>query len=664
MDCGLSPYLTMRHRTFIILIALALTILPRPAEAQDPFNTVKPIDLGFRPFGVGDIRPLGWLKQQMKENLEGFTGHLDSIAPDLVLADDIYGRNRISKNTPPKKLGAISDAGEIQAQFLWWNSETQSNWWDGFIRTAILSGDCSKISKVKRYVDRILATQDADGYLGIYEKDMRYRFSGENGELWSKATLYRALLAWYEFTRDQKVLDAVRKATDDVMRNYPMDASHPFMSGDPFAGGLTHGLCFTDVLDWLHRIDPDPRYPAYIIFLYKDFSEHNLADDAQLSKAMDTAYQLKGHGVHTYEHLRALTLAYKFTGSEALSRAFTRYLAKIRRNTTVSGAPIGDEFIGGRYADASNTGYEYCSIHELMDGYGLILRSTADAAQARAVEWMFFNAAQGARHPDGRSICYLKTDNCHELSGGRNGDKSDKTQTRYRYSPIHREAAVCCVPNAGRIAPTFVQNMWLRKGDELFAVLYGPAELNTTIGGKPVRIRQLADYPFVDSLLFEISTDQPMDVTIHFRQPLGYFHEADASALSESPEQGFIKFTGRVNGRKVIRLRIKQRLGYGYDNNIHHYFSWGPVLYCMPIAAEKIVTSTFQPSGLQELHYIPVKRMNYSYDVRDGVLKKKDKAEMEVDMTNTSTGKKEKVVLVPFAGTILRQVTFAPTENN
>lgn len=654
----------MRHRNPFLMIALTIALIPRPCVAQDPFGIVRPIDLGYRPFALGDIRPLGWLKQQLKENLDGFTGHLDSLAPDLVLADDIYGRNRISKSTPPKKLGAISDAGEIQAQFLWWNSETQSNWWDGFLRTAILSGDTMQISKAKRYVDRILATQDADGYLGIYEKDMRYRFDGENGELWSKATLYRGLLAWYEYSKDSKVLNAVKQATEDVMRNYPVNASHPFRSNDPYAGGLTHGLCFTDVLEWLHRIDPDPRYPAYIIFLYKDFSEHNLHEDAQFSKAMDTAYQLKGHGVHAYEHLRALTLAYRYTGNEALFRAFTGYLAKIRRNTTISGAPIGDEFIGGRQADATSTGYEYCSIHELMDGYGLILRSTADAVQARTMEWMFFNAAQGARHPGGGSICYLKTDNSYELSGGRNGDTSDKTQTRYRYSPIHREAAVCCVPNAGRIAPAYVQHMWLRKGDELFAVLYGPSELNTTVGGKSIRIRQMTDYPFVDSLLFEISTEQPLDVTIHFRQPLGYFHEADASALKESPERGFLTFSGRVNGKKTIALRIRQRLGYGYDKTLHHYFSWGPLLYCLPIAAEKRVTRTFQPSGLQELSYKPVMRVNYSYDVRDGVVKKKDKAEMEVELTNTSTGRKEKVTLVPFAGTILRQVTFVATENN
>lgn len=49
--------------------------------------------------------------------------------------------------------------------------------------------------KADGYIDRILATQDEDGYLGIYGTDLRYRHTTENGELWSKSTLYRVLLA-------------------------------------------------------------------------------------------------------------------------------------------------------------------------------------------------------------------------------------------------------------------------------------------------------------------------------------------------------------------------------------------------------------------------------------------------------------------------------------
>jgi hypothetical protein len=57
-------------------------------------------------------------------------GHLDQLEPSLFQEDDIYGKDRLSKRIQHKNLGAISDAGEFQSQFLWWNSETQSNWLD------------------------------------------------------------------------------------------------------------------------------------------------------------------------------------------------------------------------------------------------------------------------------------------------------------------------------------------------------------------------------------------------------------------------------------------------------------------------------------------------------------------------------------------------------
>jgi len=123
---------------------------------------------------------------------------------------------------------------------------------------------------------RILATQDEDGYLGIYDKELRYKFSTENGELWSKTTLCRGLLAYYEYTRNQKVWNALVRAVDNVMQNYPVSHSQPFFSGKDFSGGVAHGLTFTDVLDRMHQITGDKKYWDYALFLYLNFSENFL----------------------------------------------------------------------------------------------------------------------------------------------------------------------------------------------------------------------------------------------------------------------------------------------------------------------------------------------------------------------------------------------------
>ena len=143
----------------------------------------------------GSIRPSGWLRAQMQKDIEGFVGNLDQIVPQLI-HDPIYGQGRLQKHSKAKDLGNLKEGdAEGDEQYKWWNSETQSNWWDGFLRNVFLLHDENGIKKVQQYVQSILATQDEDGYIGIYDTDLRYQFTSENGELWSKASLYRGLLA-------------------------------------------------------------------------------------------------------------------------------------------------------------------------------------------------------------------------------------------------------------------------------------------------------------------------------------------------------------------------------------------------------------------------------------------------------------------------------------
>ena len=175
------------------LSASPMASLQAQSAPADAFARVKPLEPKWEPLPLNSVKPGGWLKKEMERNLAGFTGHLDSLVPDLILQDDIYGRDRLSKHVRSKNVGAIGEEGEWQVQYLWWNSETQSNWLDGYMRTAVLLDDRAHLQKVEAVINRLLATQDADGYIGIYDKELRYRFDNENGELWAKASLFRVL---------------------------------------------------------------------------------------------------------------------------------------------------------------------------------------------------------------------------------------------------------------------------------------------------------------------------------------------------------------------------------------------------------------------------------------------------------------------------------------
>jgi hypothetical protein len=123
----------------------------------------------------GEIKPGGWISTQMENDLAGFTGHLDELAPDLIAKDDIYGINRLTRRDKSKDVGNIKEGADWEVQYLWWNSESQSNWRDGHIRQSILTGNEEHLKKVSAYLQHILSTQDSNGYLGVYNKSLRYK---------------------------------------------------------------------------------------------------------------------------------------------------------------------------------------------------------------------------------------------------------------------------------------------------------------------------------------------------------------------------------------------------------------------------------------------------------------------------------------------------------
>lgn len=613
--------------TLILLVGAILTGCNQQTQKGDyaAFDKVAALSEVYKPLALTEIKPEGWLKDQISENLDGFTGRLDTLAPGLIMEDKIYGEDRLTKKVKNKDVGAL---GEEDKQHL---------------------------KKLQQYVDYILSTQDKDGYLGIYDNDLRYNFDNENGELWAKSSLLRGLLAWYEYTNDQKILAAIEHAVQNVMDNYPVNHSRPFYSRQPNVGGTSHGLTITDVFESLYRITGKEAYRDYCLFLYKDFSEQHLNESAQYNKLINDTLMLSSHGVHVYEHLRSLAAAYYASGNQNLEVAIHKFLTKIEDETTASGAGVGDEWIGGKRADATTRGYEYCSLHELMHSYIELLMKSGNKTFGDKVEKIFFNAAQGARHPNQSCIAYLKSDNSYYMTGGLNGDTLDKNQTRYSYSPVHQEAAVCCVPNAGRIAPYYVQHMWLKSDRALVASLLGPSVVSTDLKNQPVTIVEQTRYPFENTFEFLVSADFEFELKI--RKPDWVTTFTIDTEYYE--EDGFIVIRKNWEGTQTVKLSFVADVVTREDLNREKYFTYGALVLASPLAGKEEKTKSFPIPGFYNLTYAPENLKVYHY-TGDPVVAQPQALRFKTSLYNAESHKKEPVELVPMGETILRQVTFKP----
>ena len=138
-----------------IITSLILMLLPVVLFAQKTAFRLEGEQLEKLPFGA--VKPAGWMKEQMEKDIKGFVGNLDQIVPDLI-NDPIYS-NRLHKHSRTKDLGNLKE-GDVAGddQYKWWNSETQSNWRDGYIRNVLLLDNASDKKKVKEYVYKIMAT--------------------------------------------------------------------------------------------------------------------------------------------------------------------------------------------------------------------------------------------------------------------------------------------------------------------------------------------------------------------------------------------------------------------------------------------------------------------------------------------------------------------------
>lgn len=626
---------------------------------------------------LGEIKPRGWIFKQMNRDLtEGFVGHLDKLVPDLILKDDIYGSDRLTKKIKSKDVGAVDKDGDWQVQYLWWNSETQSNWYDGFVRHAILTENKEFISKAKEFVDRILSYQDEDGYMGIYEKDLRFNFNSENGELWAQSSLFRVLLGYYEATGEKRVLNAVQRAIQATMKAYPIYNSTPFKVENSFAG-VSHGLTIIDTLEKLYQLTKNKNYLEYAVWLYEDYSSHKLMEeDIQPKNLLNKEYKFKGHGVHTYEHLRALVTAGYSSDVPKYKEALEAYIKKLESCLCPSGGPIGDEWIAENTANPSLNGYEYCSIQELLHSYTLLLQKSGAVSWADKAEWLLFNAGQGARHPEESSIAYLKSDNSYAMEGEFQVNQEycpHKVQTRYKYSPTHQDAAVCCVPNAGRIYPYYVQSMWMKKDHGLAAVMYGPCSVSTNINGVKISIEEDTLYPFEGNITFTVKPEAPTEFELSFRKPKWCSEvviKADGAKIDERDNILIVKKLWNYSDKVEISFEypIKMNKDLLQDNYISH----GPLVFALPIKGVDRVAKELNVGNFRDLKYAPAEAVPSNLKLTEELLSSFsiNRQEVRVDKLwsdsisikgnafNASDNTKVELELVPMGGTVLRKVTF------
>ena len=535
------------------------------------------------------------MRDQLRRDLvSGFTGCLDALTPRAA-------GNLFSSRSP---AGAPSEA--------WWDAETRGNWLLGYTLTAHLAGDPAHLARVNRLLDALAATRDADGYIGIYPPDRRYAHPpGENGELWAQSRALLPLLARHAFTGNPDDLSAVQACAALTQRCY--GPGRPYFRVVPTTRasgltGLTHGLCYADVLEELHRLTGDPVHGAFAAWLYDDFSAASPCpnDDLALPVLLGDA-PWSGHAVHTAAHLRALLFAGTVTPREDLDRARAAAAARLRELVLPHGALPGDENI--RRQMGPDAAYELCTTVELGASLASLVEKTSIPSWADTLERLLFNAFQGARLTDGRAVSYLSADTrTSAIAAQRDATAGGRGHGRFKFSPTHDDVACCCAPNAGRALPEYVGRAWMATLHEpgLALVLYGPLHVRAVLGGAHVELVAHTRYPFGDDVRLEVRTSEPAAFALYLRQPAWApdmtVHAAGADVRAGT---GWWRLHRTWPAFATVTIDFRPHVEVVPYATGHAAVLRGPLQFVMPVPHRAVVTRDHALPGFHDADLVP-----------------------------------------------------------
>ncbi|MEI8042056.1 MAG: beta-L-arabinofuranosidase domain-containing protein [Verrucomicrobiota bacterium] len=532
----------------------------------------------FLPLRFGTVKPRGWILEQMRRDLrEGFAGHLDELCQEA--SSDIFatGRNRPGK----------PNAGNAEA-VAWWNGETEGNWRCGHMMLACLTGEPEAMTKAKSYVAHMLGAQDADGYLGVFSPEMRYR---GNGELWTQTCLFRGLLAYADATGDNRLWEAVRHAVDRTLEGYATCRQIHFVQ---------HDHMYTDVLEQLYARTGDSRYRDFGLRIYHEHPKlRALLENPEL-KQRDGRITFNncisgGHGATVTESMRLPLWLWVVTGEEQYRSIATGVVTAMDRWTMPSGAMVSQESVNSP-PNPWDIGYEYCTIFEREFTLLNAAQKLGRACYADAAEHLWFNAAQGSRVPDGKSVLYCSTENRLSVN--------DEIGRRQRFSPTHQHRAVCCSPNATRIAAYGIANAWMRPNTSepaLAAMLYGPSEISTEIAGVSVSIQEKTLYPYSSEVELMMRVSQPVAFCLWLRNP-SWSHKTRIVCPRATIRlvNGFWQVRKNWKAADRVSIRFDQTIREVPAINGEVALQYGPLLYVLPVEGTVLAIKSYPKPGFED----------------------------------------------------------------
>jgi hypothetical protein len=506
--------------------------------------SIQPVKL--KPLPLGSIKPTGWLKNQLRIQADGLSGHLDEFWPDI---------------SESAWFGGKSDAWE-RAPY----------WLDGVVPLAFLLEDENLIVRVTKYMDHIIALQDESGWISPAEDQPKY-------DLWAIFLVLKPLIQYHEATGDERIPEVVEKTlrwVDGHIDRRPLFNWGKFRWFESLLS--IYWLYERTQEDWL--LDLAVKLHAQGFDWESFFRRFSLTGVTPKGK-----WTFMGHVVNNGMAVKAPALWWRLTGDENDKRMTYEMIEKQDLyHGQAAGIFSGDECFAGKNP---SQGTELCAVVEYQFSLEILLSILGDPAFGDRLEKVTYNALPATFSPDMWSHQYDQQVNQVECSirESRLWTTNGPESNIYGLEPNYG----CCTSNLSQGWPKFVTHLWMKTEDEgLAAVAYAPNIVSTRIKDVPVSVEIVTDYPFRQDIKLKVSVDEALRFPLHLRIP-AWAEEASISIgkSQHAPAPGSFyvldkEWTGTTDVE--ILFPMKPRATRRYNNSLT--LERGPLLYALKIGEE------------------------------------------------------------------------------
>jgi uncharacterized protein len=516
----------------------------------------------LEPLPLGSIRPAGWLKDQVRIQADGLSGHLDEFWPDI-------------KNSA--WFGGTAEG---------W--ERVPYWLDGLVPLAFVADDPVLKAKVRNAIEYILAHQQADGWLGPIGDSQKHKAY----DVWPLFPLFKALVQYQQATGDPRIIPALLaccRKIDQVISRDPL-----------YSWAKVRAADFAVILYWLNSQTGE----SWVLDLAKkSFAQSQdwraLYENFPFTDKAKEKKTLENHGVNTAMALKFGGVRHRLSGDAKDKTAIFSMLEILDR---YHGQPTGiftcDEHLAGR---SPSQGTELCTVVEAMYSLEVVAAIIGDARLGDRLEMLAFNALPATFKKDMTAHQYDQQSNQVECTAaGEHVYVSNEADSNlYGLEPNFG----CCTANMHQGWPKFVSHLWMRSPDGgLAAIAYAPCVIGTIIAGNRVRVEVTTDstYPYGDAaesrIVIKVQPVVKSRFSLHLRIPSwseGVACEvwADATTferLDDLKPGSFVTLDQEwgVNPPAEINLKVPMpiRLQEGFNRAVS--IQRGPVIYALQIDPE------------------------------------------------------------------------------